>query len=410
MIFAVVVLGGCDDDESEPPVSSAPAESHTKESSTTTSETRQKAEEESDSGDVDADDFNGEVLEADDAAFIVEIIARHEAKDGRRLATHLALQIGGTAFETDDGPGWEVKSSDDEVMRARFRAGGFEATFEYDSDDGLRPVDTAARQLLAGDDDIDSASFMLVPDAYDPTKSTAKQRWTPAYRGRFRSEGQLKKLKALSAVLAHSELIEDATDYVVDRAGVDESEFEQCKISRDCRWHVSERDDGGYDVAFEGGFEQRSVKLAWNVDLDTETLYPDSSLTRWLHQVRRPVGHWALSAREGVDESLDAISDDLPRLSDENINDVIGRRFTEIRSCVLSALDDMDPGASPSWDVEFVIRPMGGVDADSVVVENDDEEEVTDREIGRCLNEIFVALEFPPPGTPRGVRYPIDVQ
>lgn len=103
-------------------------------------------------------------------------------------------------------------------------------------------------------------------------------------------------------------------------------------------------------------------------------------------------------------------SDKLPRLSDDEINDVIEEQFGDIRRCVLRGLDDRQPGAVESWYVDFTIDTDGEVDADTFSVKENAEEDVTEADVGRCLQEIFVELQFSSLPNRRGVLYPLYVR
>ncbi len=363
--------------------------------------------------------FDGESLDADDALAVVEVIAASESVDGRRLATNLVRRL------TEDGrspvvedAGWEVVSvaGEEAQYRARFAAGDFTATFAYDGERGrVEPLDDGASEVFDGDGQVRPPSFYIYPEAYDPKASSPEERWTAEFRERLEQLGGPGMLEAMGAVLRHDELMEDATYMLVQATDVDAAAFRECQESRDCRWSVGSLASGQLEVSFDAEFDDHSVTMSWAVDLEEQVFGPRNSAAHHLHQVRLPAGELSLPFSEPVafddgegDDEED--SDRLPRIGDDELNEVINEEFTDIRRCILRGLDDAEPGSVESWYIHFYIDTRGRVGADSFSVQENAEEDVTDAAVGRCLKEIFLEMEFPPLPTPRGVQYPLYVR
>lgn len=203
------------------------------------------------------------------------------------------------AADDDEVLGWTVNHSYGTVFEAYFQwtddAEHVYAAFEYDYEDqALRPANLQANEIMAIGEEFEPVERVDVyPGMYDPDEPVARNRWQGPARRQCRQSRHRDACDALATILDEGDMLE-TLEWTLTEDDESAEAYERCKEVVEegeppaCRWLRSHQGDRRYRIRHVYDLGDGEGEIAWDVDLDEETITPVDPVSELAYRAVRP--------------------------------------------------------------------------------------------------------------------------
>ena len=204
--------------------------------------------------------------------------------------------------DDDEVLGWTVNHSHGEMFRAYFQwtdDGAYVyAEFEYDYEEqALRPVNLQANEIMAIGEEFDPLDRVDVyPGMYDPDEPIERNRWQGPAQDWCQQRDNRDSCEALATILSERTMME-TLEWTLTEDGDSFEVYEECKSvdedaggdePPDCRWLRDHQEDRVWRIRHVYDLGDGEGEIAWEVDLDEETITPVDAVSELAYRAVRP--------------------------------------------------------------------------------------------------------------------------